>query len=321
MAINVYATPASPTTENLSRHDMLAWVNDSLSTKYSKIEELCTGAIYCQFMDMLFPGSVTLKKVKFNTKLEHEYINNFKVLQNAFKSLNVDKVIPVEKLAKGRFQDNFEFIQWFKKFFDANYEGQEYDAQGRRGGEQVGSASKPGMRVEAKTRPAVSKARASPSTSSRSTPSRTTVGNCKGPVAATNGGPSPRTTGGMERAAANCSGGMGATAAQSQIEDLSNQMMQMKLTVEGIEKEKDFYFRKLRDVEILCQESKTRYAMLDDNKESIEEIEVVSVSEVLDILYQTEDGFAIPDVVSNEEDSDQSWDTASDAEEDGLCCD
>ena len=44
-------------------------------------QELCTGAAYCQFMDMLFPGAVNLKKVKFNTKLEHEYINNFKVLQ------------------------------------------------------------------------------------------------------------------------------------------------------------------------------------------------------------------------------------------------
>ena len=68
------------------RHDMLGWVNDCLTTKYSKIEELCTGAAYCQFMDMLFPGSVQLKKVKFNTKLEHEYINNFKVLQ--VKSIN-----------------------------------------------------------------------------------------------------------------------------------------------------------------------------------------------------------------------------------------
>jgi RP/EB family microtubule-associated protein len=37
-------------------------------------------------------------------------------------------VIPVEKLVKGRFQDNFEFVQWFKKFFDANYDGREYDA-------------------------------------------------------------------------------------------------------------------------------------------------------------------------------------------------
>ena len=42
--------------------------------------------------------------MKFNTKLEHEYINNFKVLQNSFKSVNVDKVIPVDKLVKGRFQ-------------------------------------------------------------------------------------------------------------------------------------------------------------------------------------------------------------------------
>ncbi len=37
-------------------------------------------------------------------------------------------MVPVDKLVKGRFQDNFEFIQWFKKFFDANYDGGEYDA-------------------------------------------------------------------------------------------------------------------------------------------------------------------------------------------------
>ena len=59
MAVNVYATSAS--TENLSRHDMLAWVNDSLSTRYVKIEEFCTGAIYCQFMDMLFPGCIQVR--------------------------------------------------------------------------------------------------------------------------------------------------------------------------------------------------------------------------------------------------------------------
>ena len=39
------------------------------------------------------------------------------------------QIIPVDRLVKGRFQDNFEFIQWFKKFFDANYDGREYDAQ------------------------------------------------------------------------------------------------------------------------------------------------------------------------------------------------
>merc|ERR1719510_1255250 len=47
---------------------------------------------------MLFPGCIQLKKVKFNTKLEHEYINNFKVLQNSFKSVNVDKIIQLKKV-------------------------------------------------------------------------------------------------------------------------------------------------------------------------------------------------------------------------------
>lgn len=56
------------------------------------------------------------------------------------------QIIPIDKLIKGRFQDNFEFLQWFKKFFDANYDGKEYDASAAREnlpmGLGVGSTSK-----------------------------------------------------------------------------------------------------------------------------------------------------------------------------------
>jgi hypothetical protein len=45
MAVNVYST--SVTSENLSRHDILAWINDSLKTNMTKIEELCTGMFWC----------------------------------------------------------------------------------------------------------------------------------------------------------------------------------------------------------------------------------------------------------------------------------
>ena len=31
------------------------------------------------------------------------------------------KAVDVDKLSKQKFQDNFEFLQWYKKFFDANY--------------------------------------------------------------------------------------------------------------------------------------------------------------------------------------------------------
>merc|ERR1719400_1669316 len=93
---------------------------------------------------MLFPGSISLKKVKFATQLEHEFIQNFKILQNSFKKMNVDKIVPVEKLIKGRFQDNFEFLQWFKKFFDANYDGVEYEAYDARGGISLGAGGQEG---------------------------------------------------------------------------------------------------------------------------------------------------------------------------------
>ena len=52
--MNVFNT--SVTNENLSRHEMLAWVNANLQSQIAKVEELGTGAAYCQLMDMLFPG-------------------------------------------------------------------------------------------------------------------------------------------------------------------------------------------------------------------------------------------------------------------------
>jgi len=256
MAVNVYST--SQTSDNLSRHDILAWVNDSLQTSYGKIEELCTGAPYCQFMDMLFPGNLPMKRVKFTTKLEHEFIQNFKILQNSFGKLGVDKVIPVERLVKGRFQDNFEFVQWFKRFFDANNQGYEYDAVQARGGEPMGAANSKGALNKAPTKNAVPK--------SRAPPSKPSVGGMRQPG---NTVCSP-----LSKANANHAAG------DSQVvEDLRAELRQLTLEKEGLEKERDFYFGKLRDIEVICQEHEDSPVM----------------KSIIDILYATEDGFAPPE--------------------------
>lgn len=47
----------------------------------------------------------------------------------------------------------------------------------------------------------------------------------------------------------------------------------MKLTVEGLEKERDFYFGKLRDIELICQDN--------ENENPV-------VSRIIEILYATE---------------------------------
>lgn len=268
MAVNVYST--SVTSENLSRHDMLAWINDSLHLNYSKIEQLCSGAAYCQFMDMLFPSCISLKKVKFQAKLEHEYIHNFKLLQASFKAMAVDKIIPVDKLTKGKFQDNFEFVQWFKKFFDANYDGKDYDPVMSRQGQEALPPPNPGEQIFNKPKkhtaaspvPARGPGMASrpASNATRQFPSQNAMG---------------RKAGVATRMPANDSDG--------RIMELNQQMTELKLSVESLEKERDFYFGKLRDIEVICQESEN------DNKGN------QMMQRILDILYATEEGFAAPE--------------------------
>ncbi|XP_037046928.1 microtubule-associated protein RP/EB family member 1 isoform X5 [Bradysia coprophila] len=279
MAVNVYST--NVTTDNLSRHDMLSWVNDCLCAQFNKIEELCTGAAYCQYMDMLFPGSVPMKRVKFRTNLEHEYIQNFKILQAAFKKMSVDKIIPIDKLIKGRFQDNFEFLQWFKKFFDANYDGKEYDASAAREnlpmGLGVGSTSKLNSSGPPK-RTAIATATAPKA--KPIVPTRTVAPVSRAPAGGL--GSKPKVAGHESN------GGAHNAVNSHQIDELSNQVMDMKLNLEGLEKERDFYFSKLRDIEILCQEAE-------------ETGPHPLVQKIVEILYATEDGFAPPEETAPEE--------------------
>lgn len=134
-AVNVYITPV--TIDNYSRNDYLKWINDMLHMRLTKIEQLSTGEVYCQFMEMLFPGCCPCSKIIFNPSMEVEHLQNFRYLQNAFRFIKVDKVVPIDRLIKGKYMDNFDFIQWFRKFVDANYDGEPYDALAARGGIQV----------------------------------------------------------------------------------------------------------------------------------------------------------------------------------------
>lgn len=52
------------------------------------------------------------------------------------------------------------------------------------------------------------------------------------------------------------------------------QLMELKLTVDGLEKERDFYFTKLRDVELICQEHESENNGV--------------LSKIINILYATE---------------------------------
>ncbi|KAI9319716.1 calponin homology domain-containing protein, partial [Dichotomocladium elegans] len=231
-----------------SRMELLAWLNDLLQLNYRKIEQAGTGAAYCQIMDSIY-GDVHLTKVKFDTKHEYEYINNYKVLQHTFEKHKIDKIILVDRLVKCKFQDNLEFMQWIKRFWDQNYQGGTYDAVGRR---KSGAAKAAAIRSGGSAPPAVAR----------------------------------KTAGGGH--AGGASGTAGAHSVDNHsaamIIELNKQISELKLTVDGLEKERDFYFGKLRDIEIIVQEHID--SLEQEHGENAPDIGVFK--EIQTILYSTE---------------------------------
>ncbi|KAI8820878.1 calponin domain-containing protein [Fimicolochytrium jonesii] len=257
-----------------SRTELLAWLNDLLQLGYTKIEQCGTGAAHCQIIDSIY-RDLPVSKVKFNAKHEYEYVANFKILQNAFDKHKIDNAIPVERLIKCKFQDNLEFLQWVKKFWDNYYPGGTYDAVARRGGAGAGAGAAGGG---FKTTTSNNKL----GTPLKKAPSATAV------RASRAGGGSTTNAGGLSRAAAASSDRTAELEAEYQkaLQDMQQQVMEAKLTVEQVEKEREFYFSKLREIEIYVQEQLA--AGLDGGAHDH------VLQHISDVMYKTEDGFEIP---------------------------
>ena len=141
-------------------------------------------------------------------------------------------------------------MQWMKRYFDLNYNGEPYDALGRRknqdlyyiaGGNKVNPLDKKGN------------------------PASAPAGGAKMGLAAQKKAAAP----GLAAQKKAAPGAAGAKPAAKK-EDSEQQKMQLKI----VEQERDFYFGKLRDIEMLLQQQ-------DENNPIVEN--------VLRILYATED--------------------------------
>lgn len=103
----------------VSRTGILSWLNSLLEINYQKVEQVSNGAAFCQIVDAMYPGkAVPLSDVNYNARSHVEILSNYKILQSAFAKCNISKPVDIEKLSQGHFQDNFEFLQWFKSYYD-----------------------------------------------------------------------------------------------------------------------------------------------------------------------------------------------------------
>lgn len=275
----------------VSRTELLHWVNGLLDVNLAKVEQCASGAVYCQILDACHPNTVAMQKVNWMAKVDHEYIPNYKVLQSAFDRHAIERNIQVDQLIRAKYQDNLEFLQWMKAYWERSGAADLVDAAGdygyepaeRRQGKQLPAWAVAARRVGEKenVRPATAdsadaaKARPAPKAAAprpAAAAPRTTA-----PKAA------PRPAASAPKAASRpasggANAGQAAKAAQHQ-----GELDELQGVISGLEEERDYYFHRLREVELLC----TR---LQEQQEAMPSGETV-VADVLQILY-AEDGAA-----------------------------
>lgn len=231
-----------------SRHELIAWLNQLTNLNITKVEECGKGYVYAHVFDSIY-GDVPFRKINFNCNNEYQYLQNWRVIQSIFTQHKIDKVVYVDRLVKCKFQDNLEFLQWVKKFWDQHFTGVEYNAVGRRGGKVSGLTGRSARLVGAHEQP--SRKVSTVSTTSTRVPSNPTTA------------------------------------------FLNSQIQTLQENAVGLEKERDFYFNKLRDIEILIQTAIDADPLAAQNEESL-------LKQIQNILYSTEEGFEVPDLNGDE---------------------
>jgi len=96
----------------MGRLELLSWLNEITEIEYPKVEMCCDAIGYCQVLDAIHPGVVQLSKLNFNAKFEGDFSRNLKILDETLSKLSLEKITPIDKLSRGKFQDNIVFIQW-----------------------------------------------------------------------------------------------------------------------------------------------------------------------------------------------------------------
>lgn len=172
-------------------------------------------------------------------------------ITDVMRKHGVDRIIPIELLVKCKMQDNLEFLQWTKRYWDQYYPGGDYDPLARRkgAGGAPAAAPAPSARTSTNRRPVT-------------TASNTAASRTRTPLS---------------------SGGGGAASAALQQEN-----SQLKETVTGLERERDFYFSKLRDIELLVQGAFEADPELERDDGSL-------LKQIQTILYSTEASIAVND--------------------------
>ena len=241
-----------------------------------------------------------MSRVNWAAKSSFEYVDNYKLLQKAFTKHKIQRYVDVDKLIRGKYQDNLEFCQWLKAFFDQTapmmsvregYDPVAVRAKGK-GGKSVPAGKGGGGMVKknvgasgssSRSRPTVGASSSSrtgatsrtAATGSSSRPSSTTASSSRvssskenNRIPKTNTTQSQRTK--PPTSSSSNSNAMSSakaakyeeqirtlksenTTLKSKYNELERSATEVEMSLGTVEGERDFYFEKLRGIEVMLQ--------------------------------------------------------------------
>jgi len=226
----------------VGRLELLQWLNDFFGFEYQKIEDCASAAAYCQIFDAIYPNQIPLSQVNFSAKHEYEFIQNFKILQKGFEKVQLKRNIPIQLLTRAKYQDNLEFLQWFKRYFDLNYDiSSNYDGRVLRAHAIKSYQKQRSRRRKTSTLPSknlVSATPAAPKSASKVVPTPMTQARSSRPRSSTVN---------QEHQS------QFSRTKSKEAQTLKDELAKMKRIAKALEKERDYYFAKLQQMDLVCQ--------------------------------------------------------------------
>ena len=264
----------------VGRDELLSWINSIVGVGYRKIEDCANGAAFCQVIDALHPDSINLGKVKFDATSETDIINNYKILQEGLFQNHINKNLHISEFLTKKVNASLEMLQWLYQYSHLLLSSINYNPYERR--KQLGIKEPKLTRISSSPNPTYQYKPITPNVAKRPQTALKprTPPTPKLPEISESPSLSQTQKHSLSSSYASTTNSASKSDTERRIRHLEKKVMKLEYELDATIKERDFYWKRLRQIELYCANTETPEAQ-----------------NILEMLCQTEseNGFVTPE--------------------------
>lgn len=92
---------------------MCEWAGQLLRLNALEISDFRNGALFCRLFNVFFPDAIAERRIRSKKEADQDIIHNFNLLLNAFEKKKISKTIRPEAFVSKSYANDLELLQWF----------------------------------------------------------------------------------------------------------------------------------------------------------------------------------------------------------------